>query len=76
MGIPPGCNLDMTAPLGGTTQGCSLLFRKYWKQHSTKHLLYGHLSPISQTIQVRQDMTVEEVRMTLWVMSLKEEGAG
>ena len=26
---------------------------KFWKQHPTKKLLYGHLPPISQTIQER-----------------------
>ena len=27
---------------------------KSWNQHPTKHQLYGHLPPISQTIQVRR----------------------
>ena len=29
------------------------IFHKPWKQHPTKQQLYGHLLPISQTIQVR-----------------------
>ena len=33
---------------------------KSWKQHPTEQQLYGHLSPISQTIQVRQ------TRLWLW----------
>ena len=27
---------------------------KSWQQHSTKHQLYGHLPPITKTIQVRR----------------------
>ena len=27
---------------------------KSWRQHPTKHQLYGHLPPIMKTIQVRQ----------------------
>ena len=30
------------------------ILNKSWKQHSPKQLLYGHLPPISKTIQIRQ----------------------
>ena len=30
------------------------ILNKSWRQHSTKHQLYGHLSPITKTIQVRR----------------------
>ena len=30
------------------------ILNKSWRQHSTKHQLYGHLPPITKTIQVRQ----------------------
>ena len=30
------------------------VLNKSWKQHPTKQQLYDHLSPISQTIQVKQ----------------------
>ena len=30
------------------------ILNKSWKQHPTKHQLYGHLPPITKTIQVRQ----------------------
>ena len=30
------------------------LFNKSWRQHRTKHQLYGHLPPITKTIQVRR----------------------
>ena len=30
------------------------LFNKSWRQHPTRHQLYGHLPPITKTIQVRR----------------------
>ena len=30
------------------------IFNKSWRQHPTKQQLYGHLPPITKTIQVRQ----------------------
>ena len=30
------------------------ILNKSWRQHSTKHQLYGHLPPITNTIQVRR----------------------
>ena len=30
------------------------ILNKSWRQHSTKHQLYGHLPPIRKTIQVRR----------------------
>ena len=30
------------------------ILNKSWRQHPTKHQLYGHLSPITKTIQVRR----------------------
>ena len=30
------------------------ILNKFWRQHPTRHQLYGHLPPISKTIQVRQ----------------------
>ena len=29
------------------------ILKKFWRQHPTKQLLYGHLPPITKTIQVR-----------------------
>ena len=29
------------------------ILNKYWRQHSTRHQLYGHLPPITKTIQAR-----------------------
>ena len=30
------------------------ILNKFWRQHPTKNQLYGHLSPITKTIQVRR----------------------
>ena len=30
------------------------VLNKSWRQHPTRHQLYGHLTPITKTIQVRQ----------------------
>ena len=30
------------------------VLNKSWRQHPTRHQLYGHLPPITKTIQVRQ----------------------
>ena len=30
------------------------ILNKYWKQHHTKHTLYGHQLPISKTFQIRR----------------------
>ena len=30
------------------------IMNKSWRQHATRHLLYGHLLPITKTIQVRR----------------------
>ena len=31
-----------------------VILNKFWRQHPTKQLLYGHLPPITKTIQVRR----------------------
>ena len=41
--------------LGGNyTRMLQAILKKSWWQHPTKHQLYGHLPPITKTIQVRQ----------------------
>ena len=39
---------------GNYTRMLRAILNKSWRQHSTKHQLYGHLPPITKTIQVRQ----------------------
>ena len=38
---------------GNYTRMLRVILNKSWRQHSTKHQLYGHLPPITKTIQVR-----------------------
>ena len=42
-------NLD-----GNYTRMLQAILNKFWRQHPTKHQLYGHLPPITKTIQVRR----------------------
>ena len=39
---------------GNYTRMLRAILNKSWRQHPTRHLLYGHLSPITKTIQVRR----------------------
>ena len=39
---------------GNYTRGLRAILNKSWRQHPTKHQLYGHLPPITKTIQVRR----------------------
>ena len=39
---------------GNYTRILRAIFNKSWRQHPTRHQLYGHLPPITKTIQVRR----------------------
>ena len=39
---------------GNYTRMLRAILNKSWRQHPTRHQLYGHLSPIMKTIQVRR----------------------
>ena len=39
---------------GNYTRMLRAILNKSWQQHPTKHQLYGHLPPITKTIQVRR----------------------
>ena len=39
---------------GNYTRMFRAILNKSWRQHSTRHQLYGHLPPITETIQVRR----------------------
>ena len=41
------------------TRMLQAILNKSWQQHPTKHQLYGHLPPITKTIQVRRTRHVE-----------------
>ena len=44
---------------GNYTRMLRAILNKSWRQHPTKHQLYGHLPPITKTIQVRQTRHAE-----------------
>ena len=39
---------------GNYTRMLRAILNKFWRQHPTKHQLYGHQPPITKTIQVRR----------------------
>ena len=39
---------------GYYTRMLRVILNKSWRQHPTKHQLYGHLTPITKTIKVRR----------------------
>ena len=39
---------------GNCTRMLRAILTKSWRQHTTKHQLYGHLPPITKTIQLRR----------------------
>ena len=39
---------------GNYTRMLEAIWNKSWRQHPTKHQLYGHLPPITKTIKVRR----------------------
>ena len=39
---------------GNYTRMLQAILNKFWRQHPTRHKLYGHLPPITKTIQVRR----------------------
>ena len=40
--------------VGSYTKMLRAILNKFWRQHPSKHQLYGHLPPITKTIQVRR----------------------
>ena len=43
---------------GNYTRMLQAILNKSWRQHLTKQQLYGHLSPITKTIKIRQNRHV------------------
>ena len=39
---------------GNYTRILRAILKKFWRQHPTRHQLYGHVPPITKTIQVRR----------------------
>ena len=50
-----GCTTWLEKKLDGNyTRMLRAILNKSWRQHTTRHQLYGHLPPITKTIQVRR----------------------
>ena len=49
---------------GNYTKMLRAVLNKSWRQHPTRHQLYGHLPPITKTIQVRRTRHAEHKRCT------------
>ena len=56
-------NLD-----GNYTRMLRAILNKSWRQHPTRHQLYGHLPPITKTIQVRRNRHAGEAGTSSKVM--------
>ena len=59
------------------------ILNKSWQQHPTRHQLYGHLPPISKTIQVRRTRHAghcwrsrDELDVLLWTPTYGQAKAG
>ena len=70
---------------GNYTRMLEAILNKSWRQHPTGHELYGHLPPITKTIQVRRtrhaghcwrsrDELISDV--PLWIPTYRREKAG
>ena len=70
---------------GNYTRMLKAILNKSWRQHPTRHQLYGHLPPITKTIQVRRsrhaghcgrnkDKLISDV--LLWTPTYDQEKAG
>ena len=70
---------------GNYTNMLRAILNKYWRQHPTRHQLYGHLPPITKTIQVRRvrhaghcwgskDELISDV--LLWIPAYSQAKAG
>ena len=60
---------------GNFTRMLGAILNKSWRQHPTRHQLYGHLPPITKTIQVRsRDELISDV--LLWTPTHGRAKAG
>ena len=55
---------------GNYTKMLRAILNKSWRQHPSKQQLYGHLPPITKTIQIRRTRHAEEVGTSSEVMYL------
>ena len=53
---------------GNYTRMLRAILNKSWRQHPTRHQLYGHLPPVTKTIQVRRTRHAGKARTNSSVM--------
>ena len=67
---------------GNYTRILRAILNKSWRQHPTRHQLYGHLPPISKTVQVRRTRHAGHCRRSrdelisdvlLWIPHMAEQ---
>ena len=61
---------------GNYTRMLRAILNKSWRQHPTKHQLYGHLPPITKTIQVRRARHELISDVLLWTPTYSRAKAG
>ncbi len=61
---------------GNYTRMLRAILNKSWRQHPTRHQLYGHLPPITKTIQVRRSRDELISDLLLWTPTYGRTKAG
>ena len=61
---------------GNYTRMLRAILNKSWRQHPTKHQLYGRLPPITKTIQVRPSRHAGRAHVLLWTPTYGRAKAG
>ena len=61
---------------GNYTRMLRAILNKSWQQHPTRRQLYGHLPPITKTIQARQSKDEIVSDVLLWIPAYGQSKAG
>ena len=61
---------------GNYTRMLRAIYNKSWRQHPTKHQLYGHLPLITKTIPVRRTRHAAHCDVLLWTPTYDQAKAG
>ena len=78
--LPYGCTTwTLTKRLekmldGNYTRMLRAILNKSWQQHPTRHQLYGHLPPITKTIQQELEYTLLKPDFHSWWISKRQSG--
>ena len=58
---------------GNYTRTLRAVMNKSWRQHSTRHQLYGHLPPITKTIQVRRTRHAGHLNIHTYIHEIRDK---